>query len=171
MKFSTSGRRMRFFLGKFQLSGKRIEIYPVDTGSFLVDRLISTLVDTNILRPEDSIQPTQEIFTTSGQRMQFLLGEFQLSGQRIEIYLAESGSYLLETPSSTMVETIISQPEYEKLSAWEKLSTSGWRMQFLWGKFELSGWRMEINLADSGSFLLKTLSSTLVETIISRPGD
>jgi len=162
---------MQLFLGKFQLSSRGIEIYPVETGSFLLQRLISTLVETNIFRPGDSILPAQEEFSTSGWRMLFLLGKFQLSGWRIEIYLPESWSYLLETPSSTVIETINSLPEDQELSAYEKFSTSGRRIQFLWGKFQLSGRRMEINLAETWSFLLKTLSSTLVETVITQPGD
>jgi len=58
--------------------------------------LSSTLVETIIFRPEDSMRPVCEKFSTSGRSMQFLLGKIQLSGRRIEIYLADSGSFLLE---------------------------------------------------------------------------
>jgi hypothetical protein len=43
--------------------------------------------------------------------MQFLLGKIQLSGRRIEIYLVDSGSFLLKWHSWILVETIISRPE------------------------------------------------------------
>jgi hypothetical protein len=93
------------------------------------------------------------------------------SGRRIEIYLAEARNFLVGGLSSTLVETIIFRPEDSILPGWEKFSTSGQRMQFFLGKFQLSSWRIEIYIAEPGSFLLKRLSSTLVETIIFRPED
>jgi len=53
------------------------------------------------------------------------VGKFQLSGSRIEIYLAESVSFLLERLGSILVETIISLPGDYVKSSWEKFSTSG----------------------------------------------
>jgi len=61
-KFSTSGQRMPLFLGKFQIFGQRIDIYIPEPGSFLLKWLISTLVETIILRPEDSMLPWLEEF-------------------------------------------------------------------------------------------------------------
>jgi len=90
---------------------QRIEIYLAEPGSYLLERLSSKLVETIIFRPEDSMLPAGEKFSTSGRRMQFLMGKFQLSGRRIEIYLAESGSFLLKRRSSILVETNISRPE------------------------------------------------------------
>jgi hypothetical protein len=95
-KFSTAGRRTQFLLRKFQLFGRRSEIYLAQPGSYLLERLSSTLVETDIFRPEDSMQPAWEKFSTSGQSMQFFLGKIQLSGRRIEIYLVDSRSFLLE---------------------------------------------------------------------------
>ena len=128
-------------------------------------------VESIIFRPEDSILPGCAKFSTSSRRTQLLLPKFQLFGRRSEIYLAEPGSYLLERLSSTLVETDIFRPEDSMLPAWEKFSTSGRSMQFLLGKIQLSGRRIEIYIAEPGSFLLKRLSSTLVETIIFRPED
>jgi len=139
---------------KVQTSGRRIEIYLATASNFLVGGLSSTLVETIIFRPDHSILPGWEKFSTSGQRIQFFLGKFQLSGRRIEIYLAEPGSYLLERLISKLVETIIFEPDDSMLPAWEKFSTSDRRMQFLLGKIQLSGGRIEIYLADSRSFLL-----------------
>jgi len=110
-KVSTSGWRIQFCWGKSQLSGRRIEIYLPEPGSYLLGRLRSKLVQTIIFRPEDSMLPAWEKFSTSGRRMQFLMGKFPLSGRRIEIYLAESGSFLLERHSSRLLETNISRPE------------------------------------------------------------
>jgi len=83
-------------LRKIQLFGRRTDIYLAEPGSNLLQRLSSMLVQTNIFRPEDSMLPVWEKFPTSGQRVQFLLGESQLSGQTIEIYLVDSVSFLLE---------------------------------------------------------------------------
>jgi len=127
-EFSTSGWRIQFFLGNFQLSGRRIEIYLAEPGSDLLERLSSTLVENIIFRPEDSMLPAWVKFSTSNRRMEFLMGKFQHSVQRIEIYLAESGSFLLERLSSILVETNISQPEDSTFTALEKFSTSGQRM-------------------------------------------
>jgi len=96
MKFSTSGRRTQFLLQKFQLFGRRSEIYLAEPGSYLLERLSSTRVETDIFRPEDSMLPTWQKFSTSGRSMQFLLGKIQLSARRFEIYLADPGSFLLE---------------------------------------------------------------------------
>jgi hypothetical protein len=95
-KFSTSGRRKQFLLLKFQLFGRRSEIYLAEPGSYLLERLSSTLVETDIFRPEDSMLPAWQKFSTSSWSMQFLLGKIQLSGRRIEIYLVHSGSFLLK---------------------------------------------------------------------------
>jgi hypothetical protein len=83
-------------LQKFQLFERRSETYLAEPESYLLERLSSTLVETDIIRPEDSMLPAWEKFSTSGRSMQFLLGKIQLSGRRIEIYLADSGSFLLE---------------------------------------------------------------------------
>ena len=136
-------------------SGRRIEIYLAEARKYLFGGLSSTLVETIIFRPEDSILPGCAKFSTSGRRTQFLLLKFQLFRRGSEIYLAEPGSYLLERLSSTLVETDIFRPEDSKLPAWEKFSTSGRSMQFLLGKIQLSGRRIEIYLVDSGSFLLE----------------
>jgi len=93
------------------------------------------------------------------------------SSQRIEIYLEEARTFLGGGLSSTQVETIIYRPEDSKLTGGEKFSTSVRRMQFFLGKFQLSGRRIDIYIAEPQSFLLKWLSSTLVETIIVRPED
>jgi len=95
-KFSTSGRRTQFLLRKFQVFGRRSEICLAEPGSYLLERLSSTLVETDIFRPEDSMLPAWEKCSTSGRSMQFLLGNIQLSSRRIEIYLVDSGSFLLE---------------------------------------------------------------------------
>jgi len=110
-KIPTSGWRIQFFVGKFQRSGQRIKIYIAETGSYLLERLSSTLAETIIFRPEDSMPQAWGKFSPSSRRMQFLLRKFQLSGQRIEIYLAESGGCLLERLSSLLVETHISRLE------------------------------------------------------------
>jgi hypothetical protein len=49
--FSTSGRRTQFSLRKIQLSGRRSEIYLAEPGSYVLERLGSTLVETDIFRP------------------------------------------------------------------------------------------------------------------------
>jgi hypothetical protein len=72
-KLSTSGRRIQFLLRKFQLVRWRCEIYLAEPGSYLLERLGSTLVANNIFRLEDSMLPGWEKFSTSGRRMQFLL--------------------------------------------------------------------------------------------------
>jgi len=69
------------------------------------------LVETIIFRPEDSILPGWEKFSTSGRRMQFFLGTFQLPSRRIEINLAKPVRFLLEGVSSTLIETTTSRPE------------------------------------------------------------
>jgi len=169
-RLTTSGRRMYAHV-TVPTSGRRIEIYLAAAQNFLVGGLSLTLVETIIFRPEDSILLGSEKFSTSGQRIQFFLGKYQLSGRRIEIYLAEPGSYLLKRLGSKLVETIIFRAEDSMLPAWEKFSTSGRRMQFVMGKFQLSGRRIEIYLAESWSLLLGRQSSILVETNISRPQD
>jgi hypothetical protein len=80
----------------FQLVLRGNEIYLPERGSYLLERLSSTLVETNIFWPEDSMLPAWEKYSTSSRRMQFLLGKIYLSGWRIEIYLADPGSFLLE---------------------------------------------------------------------------
>ena len=109
-RLTTSGRRMLAHV-TVPTSGRRIEIYLAAARNFLLGGLSSTLVETLIFRPEDSIPSGWEKFSTSGRRMQFVLEKVQLSGRRIEIYLAEPGSYLLERHSSILVETIMSWPE------------------------------------------------------------
>jgi len=96
----------------------RIEIFLAEPGSYLLERLSSTLVETIIFRPADSMLPARVKFSTSGQGMQFLMGKFKLSRQKIDIYLAESGRFLLERLSSILVETIISRPEDKIILAW-----------------------------------------------------
>jgi len=95
-KISTSSRSIQFFLGKFQNSRWRIGIYLAEPGSYLLARLISTLVESIMFLPEDSMLPAGDKITTSGGRMRFLMGHFQLSGRRIEIHQGESASFLLE---------------------------------------------------------------------------
>jgi len=136
-------------------SGRRIEMYLAEARKCLLGGLSSSLVETIIFRPEDSILPGWAKLSTSGRKTQFLLRKFQLFERRSEIYLAEPGSYRLERLSSTLVETDIFRPEYSMLPEWEKFSTSGRSMQFLLRKIQLSGRRIEIYLADSGSFLLE----------------
>jgi len=136
-------------------SSQRIWIYLAEARNFLVRGLSSKLIETIIFRLEDLLLPGWVKLSTSSQRMQFLLGKFQLSGRINDLYRAEPGSYLLESLSSTVVETNIFWPQDSMLPGWEKLSTSGRRMQFLLGHIQLSGRRIEINLADSGSCLLE----------------
>jgi len=125
-------------LQKFRLFGGRSAIYLAEPGSYPLERLCSTLVQTNIFRPEDSMLPAWETFSTSGRRIQFLFGKIQLSGRRIEIYLTDSGSFLLESHISIVVATIIFLPEDYLLSAWQKFSSSGRRMmQFFGRNFQL----------------------------------
>jgi hypothetical protein len=150
-------------------SGRRIKMYLSEARKCLFGGLSSTLVETVIFGPEDSILPGWAKLSTSGRKRQFLLRKLQLFERRSEIYLAEPGSYLLERLSSTLVETDIFRPEDSMLPAREKLSTSGRSMLFLMGMIQLSGRRIEICLADSGSFLFEWHSSILVETIISQP--
>jgi len=64
-------------LEKVSTSGRRIEIYLAEAFNFLVGRLSSTLLETVIIRPEDSIRPAGEKFPTSGRRMQCFVGKFQ----------------------------------------------------------------------------------------------
>jgi len=130
---------MQFFVGKFP--------YPAGGIILGVDRL-----------------------TTSGRRM-FAHVTVPTSGRRIKIYVAAARNFLVRGLSSTLVETIIFQPEDSILPGWEKFSISGWRKQFFFGKFQLSGLRIEIYLTEPGSYLLERLSSKLVETIIFRPED
>jgi len=152
-------------------SGWKIEISLAEARKCLDGGLSSTLLETIIFRPEDSILPGWVKFSTSGRRTQFLFRKFQLFGWRSEIYLPEHGSYLLERVSATLVEINIFRQEDSMLPAWGKFSTSGRRMQFLLRKIQLSGRRIEIYIADSGSFLLEWSSSILVEAIISQPED
>jgi len=86
-------------------------MYLAEARILLLGRLNSTEFATINFWPEDSMLPAWETFSTSGGRMQFLLGKIQLSGRRIEIYPADSGSFLLERHCSILVETIISRPE------------------------------------------------------------
>jgi hypothetical protein len=78
--------------------------------------------------------PTWEKVSTSGLGMQFLLGKILLSGRRIEIYLGDSGSFLLEYHSPLLVETIIFQPKYYMISAWQRFSSFGRRMMEFFGR-------------------------------------
>jgi len=55
--------------------------------------------------------PGGEKFSTPSCTMHFLLGKAELSRRRIEIYLADNGSFLLDGLCSILVETIISRPE------------------------------------------------------------
>jgi hypothetical protein len=87
-------------------------IYLTEPGRYLLEMLSSTLVETIIFHPEGSMLPTCENFSTSGRKMQFLLGKIQHSGWTIEIYEADAGSFLLKRHSSILVETIFSHPEY-----------------------------------------------------------
>jgi len=120
-------------------SGQRIEIYLAEARKCLFSGLSSTLEETIMFQPEDSILPGLAKFSTSSRRTQFLLQKFQLFGRRSEIYRAEPGSYLLERLCSKLVETNIFRPADSILHGWEKFSTSGWRMRFLQGKIQLSG--------------------------------
>jgi len=83
VKVSISGRKTQFLLRNFQLFERRSEIYLAEPGSYLLERLSSALVETDIFRPEDSMVPAWEKFSTSDRSMQFLLGQIQLSGLRI----------------------------------------------------------------------------------------
>jgi len=184
-KVATSGRGIRFsvwidgqlLIGACCLhlnnptSSRRIEIYLAEALYFLVGGLRSTLLETIFIRPVDSILPGCEKFSTSEPKMQFFWGMFQPSGRIIEICITEPGSFLPERLSSTFIKTMIFWPEHSMLPAWEKIPHSGCRMQFLFRKFQLFSWRIWILLAESGSFLLDRLSSTLVETDTSRPED
>jgi len=152
-------------------SGQRIVIYLAAARNLPVRGLSSTLVETFIFRPEDPILPGWEKFSTSCWRIRFFLGKFQLSGRKIEIDNVEHESYLLEKLSSKLVESNIIRPENPIPAVCAKFSTSGRRMQFLMWKFQLFTRRIKIYLAESGSFLLQTLSSILVETKNSRPED
>jgi len=98
-------------LGKFQLSGRIIEIYLAEPGSYILERLSSMLVKTKIFRPEDSMLPAREKSSDSCWKMQFLMGKFQLSGRRIQINLEDYWSFVLERLGSILVATIISWPE------------------------------------------------------------
>jgi hypothetical protein len=102
---------MQFILPKFQPFRQRSEIKIAVPGSYLLERLSSTPVETKIFRPENSMLPAWEEFSTSGRTLGFLLGKIQLSGWRIQIYQIDSGSILLERHSSILAETTISQPE------------------------------------------------------------
>jgi len=151
------------------ISSQRIEIYAAEAQTFLVVGLCFTLLETLIFQSEDCLVPGLEKLSTCGQRMQFFLGKFQLSGQRIAIYIADPESLLLERLSSTLVGTNIFRPNDSMLPACETFTTPGQRMQFLLGKFQISGEGIGFYLAVSGSILLERLNSTVVETIISRP--
>jgi hypothetical protein len=95
----------------------------------------------------------------------------QTSGRKIEIYIAESRNILVGGLSSTLVETIIFLPEDSTLPRWEKCTTFDRRMQLFLGQFPLSSHRFEIYITEPWSFLLKRISSMLVETIIFQPED
>jgi len=125
---------MQFLLPKIQLFRRRSEIYLAEPGSYLLERLSSTLLESNIFRPEDSMPSAWEKFSTSSRRMQCLLGKIRLSCRRIVICQADSGSFLLERHSSILAETTISRPEDYILSALEKFSSSGRRMIQLSGR-------------------------------------
>jgi hypothetical protein len=87
---------MHFVLPKFQLSepGRKIDL--AEPGNYLLKWLISTLVETNIFRPEYSMLPGWGKFSTSSRSMLFLLKKIQHSGLRIENYIAEFGRVPLE---------------------------------------------------------------------------
>jgi len=193
-KFSTSCQRMQFFARKFQLpargiimgldwlttSGLRM-VCSFDSSNFGLENwnLPSSSLKHSSQRTELKVGrnyhlpagtfsiPGWERFTTSGRRMKFFLGEFQLSGRMIGIYITKLRSYLLERLSSKLVESIIFQLEDSMLPAWGKFSTSDLRMQFLLGRFQLSEWRIEIYQAESKSFLVGRQNSIVVKTHIS----
>jgi len=102
---------MQFFLGLFPVSSRRIQIDIAEPEIFLLERLSSTLVETIFFWAEDSLLPASEKLTNSGQIMQLCFGKFQLSSQRICIYLAESDSFLLERLVPTLVDNTASKPE------------------------------------------------------------
>ena len=89
-------------------SSPRIEICVAEAQTFLVVGLCFTLLDTLIFHSEDWLVPGWDKSSTSNQGMQFFFGKFQLSGQRIAIYLAEPESLLLERLSLTLVGTSVS---------------------------------------------------------------
>jgi hypothetical protein len=97
----------------------------------------SGLVESLTFRLEDSMLTAWEIFPTSDQRLRFLLEQIPLSGQRIEIYLADSGSFILQLHSAILVETNISWLEDSIISAKGKFLSSGRRiMKFLGINFQ-----------------------------------
>jgi hypothetical protein len=112
-----SCRKTQLMLWKFQLSGRRSDIYRAEPGNCLLDRFSSKLVETNIFRLQDSILPGIEKFSTTNGTIRSVLGKNELSGQRIEICLADAGGFLLEWHSSIWVETIVSQQEDNIFSA------------------------------------------------------
>jgi len=59
-------------------SGRRIEIYLAEARNFPVGGLSSTVAESIIFRAEDSILSAWEKFSTSGMRMPFFVGTFQL---------------------------------------------------------------------------------------------
>jgi len=59
-------------------SGRRIEIYLAEARNFPVGRLSSTVAESIIFRAEDSILSALEKFSTSGLRIPFFVGKFQL---------------------------------------------------------------------------------------------
>jgi hypothetical protein len=80
LKFSGSGWKTQFLLQTFQLFGQRREIYLEEPGSYLLERLSATLVETNIFWPEDSMLPAWEKFSNASRRRQFLLENIRHSG-------------------------------------------------------------------------------------------
>jgi hypothetical protein len=74
----SSRLEVSILLGTVSTSSRRTQIYPVETQTFLLGRLSSTLVETIISQPEDSITSASKKFSTSGQRMQLFCPNFQL---------------------------------------------------------------------------------------------
>jgi len=87
------------------------------------------------------------------------------SSRSIVIYLAETKNFLVGRQSSMLVATIIFWTGDSILSGWETFSTTDRRMQFFLGNFQHSGWRIDIYIAQTGSFLIKSLRS-IEETVI-----
>ena len=65
-------------LGKYSISCRRSEIYLAIARNFLVGRRRPTVVESIILRLEDAIQSAWEKVSTSGLRISFFVGKFQL---------------------------------------------------------------------------------------------
>jgi hypothetical protein len=64
--------------GKYSISDRRGEIYLAQAGNFVVGRLSSTVVESIIFQLVDAIQSARETVSTSGLRMQFFVGMYQL---------------------------------------------------------------------------------------------